>query len=209
MTIKLNYFIKTPKLLHSLYRDAVWFLPNTENKIYLTFDDGPVDPITSKCLDILSKYDTKATFFCVGDNVSKNPELFGRIKEDGHSIGNHSYNHINGWKTENKDYFNNIDQCSKLVDTTLLRPPYGKIKRSQLKELKEDYKIIMWDVLSGDFDPKVTVEQCVENVVKNTASGSIIVMHDNEKCGNKMLEALPQILECLIEKGYKFEQLPI
>lgn len=205
----MNYFIKTPKLLHSLYRDAVWVLPNSNQTIYLTFDDGPVDGITAECLDILAKYDAKATFFCVGENVKKNAQLFDRITKEGHAVGNHSQQHLKGWSTPDDMYFENVEACNQLVQSSLFRPPYGKIKRTQLKKLKEDYKIIMWDVLSGDFDPKVTVGQCVENVVKNTDSGSIIVMHDNEKCGQKMLSALPQILETLKEKGFKFDTLPV
>lgn len=205
----MNYFIKTPKILHSLYRDAVWFLPNNENKIYLTFDDGPVEGITDRCLDILTDFGVKATFFCVGENVERNPQLFDRIQAEGHVAGNHSYNHLNGWKTENTAYLDNIQQCDHLVQSKLLRPPYGRIKRSQIRELKQSYKIIMWDVLSADFDPKMTVDQIHDNVIKNTETGSIIVMHDNEKCGHKMLEALPGILSELLENGFRFEILPV
>ncbi|MCB9188699.1 MAG: polysaccharide deacetylase family protein [Flavobacteriales bacterium] len=204
----MNYFIKTPRLLHSLYRDAVWFLPNPDNKIYLTFDDGPVTGITSKCLDILLEHQVKATFFCVGQNIEKSQELYNRIRKEGHKIGNHSYNHLNGWKTDNKSYFDNIDKGAALTNSLLFRPPYGKIKRSQLKKLHTKYKIIMWDVLSADFDPKVTEEECIQNVLKHTTSGSIIVMHDNEKCGNKMLNCLPTILKELKAQGYQFEVLP-
>lgn len=195
-------------MLHSFYRDAVWFLPNSENKIFLTFDDGPVDIITPKCLDILQEFEVKATFFCVGGNISKHPKIFERLKKEGHQIGHHSYNHINGWKTNNEDYYQNVEQCADLVGTSLFRPPYGKIKRSQLKTLKNSYRIIMWDVLSADFDTKVSAEQCVQNVVNNTVSGSIIVMHDNEKCGKKMLESLPTILKELKKKGFEFGLLP-
>lgn len=198
------YFVKTPKLLHVLYEHAVWFLPNTENKIYLTFDDGPVSDITTRCLDILKEFKVKATFFCVGENVVKNRKIFQRILDEGHAVGNHSFNHIKGWNTSNEVYFENIAQCKVHVDSKLFRPPYGKAKRSQMTTLKKDYKIIMWDVLSGDFDPKTSADKVIENVVKNTESGSIIVMHDNEKCGAKMLEALPVILEKLIEKGFVF-----
>lgn len=204
----MNYFVKTPKLLHSLYRDAVWFIPNSSNTIYLTFDDGPVSSITDRCLDILSEFNVQATFFCVGENIQRNPEIFQRIKNEGHQIGNHSFHHLNGWKTENKIYFDNIKEGETLTSTKLFRPPYGKIKRSQIKELRDHYKIIMWDVLSGDFDPKVSVEQCIKNVINNTAAGSIIVMHDNEKCGMKMLESLPTIITELKCKGYQFGGLP-
>lgn len=205
----MNYFIKTPKLLHSIYRDAVWFLPNSENKIYLTFDDGPVTDITSKCLDILKEHNVRATFFCVGENIEKNPELFDRLLKEGHAVGNHSYNHLKGWKTDNQTYYDNIEKCEKITKSNLLRPPYGKIKRSQIKHLRDKYKIIMWDVLSADFDPKVSVDQCIDNLVHNTETGSIIVMHDNEKCGNKMLEALPEVIKKLNAKGFNFDVLPV
>lgn len=205
----MNYFVKTPKLLHSLYRDAVWFLPNSNNKIHLTFDDGPVPDITSKCLDILKEHKVSATFFCVGENISKNPELFTRILDEGHAVGNHSYNHLKGWKTDNSTYYENVQKCADQINSSLFRPPYGKIKRSQLKHLRNQYKIIMWDVLSADFDPKVSVEQCINNVTENTESGSIIVMHDNEKCGNKMLEALPTIIQKLKDSGFTFDVLSV
>lgn len=203
----MNYFVKTPKLLHSLYRNAVWFIPNSKNEIYLTFDDGPIPEITEKCLDILQEFDIKATFFCVGQNVERHPEIYNRILANGHAVGNHSYNHISGWKTELDEYLDNISKCNELVDSKLLRPPYGKIKRSQLKIVKENYTVVMWDVLSADFDPKVSTNDCIANVIDNTESGSIIVMHDNEKCGSKMLEALPTTIKLLKEKGFLFKTL--
>ena len=188
-----------------MYKDAVWFLPNSNNTIYLTFDDGPIVGVTDNCLDILNEYKVKATFFCVGQNAKNNLSLVKRITQDGHAIGNHSFNHLKGWKTDNETYINNVHQCSEYVDSKLFRPPYGKAKRSQLKSLKDDYKIIMWDVLSGDFDPNVTVEKAIDNVVSKTQSGSIIVMHDNEKCGEKMLEILPKVIAQLLEKGFNFQ----
>ncbi len=201
--------MKTPKLLHSLYGDAVWFLPNTEHKIYLTFDDGPIAEITSKCLDILKTHNVKATFFCVGENVLENPDLLQRMREDGHEVGHHSHHHLMGWKTPNEVYFEDVNKCADLVGSNLFRPPYGKIKRSQVKELKKQFRIIMWDVLSADFDPKVPIEKCVKNVVNNTEAGSIIVMHDNEKCGTKMLASLPEIITQLKAKGFTFSPLSV
>jgi peptidoglycan/xylan/chitin deacetylase (PgdA/CDA1 family) len=203
----LNYFVKTPKILHALYKDAVWFLPNAHNKIYLTFDDGPVLGITDKCLDLLSEYNIPATFFCVGENAQKHPKLVNRITTMGHAIGNHSHSHLKGWKTSDEEYIENVKQCDRFVPANLFRPPYGKAKRSQLKLLKHDYKIIMWDVLSGDFDPRVTVAKGVDNVLSKTESGSIIVMHDNEKCGEKMLEILKEIIPQLLTKGFIFEKI--
>lgn len=203
----MNYFIKTPKILHSLYKDAVWVLPNSQNEIYLTFDDGPIPGITEKCLNILKELGVKATFFCVGENVKRNSLIIDRMLDEGHQIGNHSFNHLKGWNTENKRYIDNIDLCDDLVHSKLFRPPYGKAKRSQLKVLGEKYKVIMWDVLSGDFDPKNSVEKVISNVVDSTESGSIIVMHDNEKCGEKMLASLPEIIQQLKQKGYKFKTI--
>lgn len=201
----MNYFVKTPKILHALYKDAVWFLPNANNTVFLTFDDGPIPGITDKCLDILAQYQVKATFFCVGQNAKNNPELINRIATDGHAIGNHTYNHLKGWKTANEEYLKNVSLCSQFVESKLFRPPYGKAKRSQLRSLKDDYKIIMWDVLSGDFDPNVSVEKAIDNAVSKTESGSIIVMHDNEKCGEKMLDILPEVIGQLLEKGFNFQ----
>ena len=203
----MNYFIKTPKILHSLYKDAVWVLPNSQKEIYLTFDDGPIKVITEKCLDILKEHDVKATFFCVGANAEKNPIILDRILQDGHVVGNHSFNHLKGWSTDNEAYFENVRKCDNLIQSKLFRPPYGKAKRSQLKVLKENYKIIMWDVLSGDFDPNNSAEKIVKNTVDNTESGSIIVMHDNENCGDKMLISLPQIIVKLKEKGFLFRTI--
>ncbi len=203
----MNYFVKTPKILHALYKDAVWFLPNSENKIYLTFDDGPIPEITEECLDLLAEFNIVATFFCVGENARKHPAILNRILAEGHVVGNHSYNHIKGWKTSDSEYIDNVKLCNEYVKSNLFRPPYGKAKRSQLKSLRKDYKIIMWDLLSGDFDPSVTVEKGVKNVVAKTESGSIIVMHDNEKCGKKMLAILKETIPQLLAKGFVFEKL--
>jgi peptidoglycan/xylan/chitin deacetylase (PgdA/CDA1 family) len=202
------YFVKTPSVIRQLYKHVTWKLPNDRSAIYLTFDDGPIPSITERTLDILNEHDVKATFFCVGENVLRHGAIFDQIINDGHHIGNHSHQHLNGWKTENETYYQNIEKCQSLTKTSLLRPPYGKIKREQIVHLKENYTIVMWDVLSGDFDPKTSVEKVVSNVVNNTESGSIIVLHDNSKCGEKMLEALPQIIHQLKAKGLVFETIP-
>lgn len=202
------YFVKTPSVIRQLYKHVTWKLPNDRSAVYLTFDDGPIPSITEKTLDILKEYDVKATFFCVGENVERHPTIFNRIITEKHHVGNHSYNHLNGWKTNNETYFQNIEKCQSLIKTNLLRPPYGKIKREQITQLKATYQLIMWDVLSGDFDPKTSVEKIVSNCVESTESGSIIVMHDNIKCGEKMLEALPQIIQQLKAKGFVFEVIP-
>ncbi len=203
----LKYLIKTPKLLHSFYKDAVWVVPNANNEVFLTFDDGPVESVTDEVLSILKSKGVKATFFVVGDNVAKNPELFARVKAEGHEVGNHTYNHLKGWKTDRQTYLENIQKCADLVGSHLFRPPYGKIKKSQLREVAKAYKVIMWDVLSGDFDTSNSAQNVINNVLKNTKSGSIIVMHDNEKSADLMLAALPQIIDGLMEKGFSFGEL--
>jgi peptidoglycan-N-acetylglucosamine deacetylase len=202
------YFLKTPTFMRHLYARAIWQLPNDRKEIYLTFDDGPVEGITDKTLDILKHTGVRATFFCVGQNVTSNPALFQRIIDEGHHVGNHSFNHLNGWNTDNDAYYRNIAQAGELIPSSLFRPPYGKIKRVQLAQLSQYYKVIMWDVLSGDFDPKSSVDQVIDNVVKNTTSGSIIVLHDNEKCGQKMIASLPELLNLLLNKGFTFGVLP-
>ncbi len=202
------YFVKTPAFLRQLYAKAIWHVPTSGKEIFLTFDDGPVEGITDKALAILAEYDARATFFCVGQNVVRHPELFRRIKQSGHGIGNHSFSHVNGWDTQNETYFSNVRQAAEQIPSTLFRPPYGKIKRSQLTHLSAHYSVIMWDVLSGDFDPKTSVQEIIKNVITHVRPGSIIVMHDNAKCGHKMLAALPDILRQLKGNGYTFGVIP-
>jgi len=201
------YFVKTPKIAHTLFKKAVWNIPNDKNGVYLTFDDGPTPSITDQTLDILAKHQIKATFFCLGKQVEKHPELFQRVIDEGHSIGNHSFSHLNGWVTENEKYMDDVQKGHTHVQSNLFRPPYGKIRRSQIKQLSKSFKIIMWDVLPGDFSPKNSVETIVSNTISAVEPGSIIVLHDNDKCGDKMLKALPVIIKKMIENKYNF--LPI
>lgn len=201
------YLIKTPGFVQGLFPNFTWKIPNVENEIFLTFDDGPVPGTTAWILDLLETYNAKATFFCVGENVEKNPELFEEIKRKGHMVGNHTYNHLAGWSTDNIEYFHNIRRCAHLVDSPLFRPPYGKMKPSQVQFLQRHYQIVMWDVLSGDFDEEMTVDRCVNNVTRNVNPGSIVVMHDNYKSFDVLKEALPRILEELTEKGYVFKAI--
>lgn len=203
------YFVKTPKIVKSIYKNVIWDLPNNDNKVFLTFDDGPTKNITERILDILFSHNIKATFFCLGKQVEQHPEIFDRIIKEGHSVGNHSYSHLKGWNTEDKTYLDDFRKGEKLIQSSMYRPPYGKIKRSQLKELTPTIKIIMWDVLPGDFSPKNSIEKIVSNTVNNTISGSIIVLHDNNKCGVKMLKTLPSIIEQLKSKGFSFEPIRI
>ena len=254
------YFVKTPNIIRSFYKDYIWDVDTIEKEIYLTFDDGPTPEITEFVLNTLKQYNAKATFFCIGKNIENHPEIFQQIIVDGHTVGNHSQNHKNGWKTNSVDYIKSIDNCElsitdckfqminskfqtknqkpqttneiatlplamtsekqkpktqnptipKTKDQRLktIRPPYGKIKRSQAKKLiAKGYKIIMWTVLSGDFDLKITKEKCLNNVIKNTDRGSIVVLHDSVKAYPHLKYTLPKVLEYFIEKGYVFKAL--
>ena len=193
--------VKTPFWAKWLYPSLVWNIPNEDNAIFLTFDDGPID-LTEDILDILDQYNVKATFFCVGENILKNPVIYQRIIAEGHDIGNHTYNHLNNFKTTNENYLNNVALGQAQTNTELFRPPYGKITRNSIKALKQDYKIIMWDILSYDFDQSVSPDECLNNVTNNIRSGSIIVFHDNIKAKKSVLYALPKLLEWLQHQSY-------
>ena len=201
------YFVKTPKIAQSIIKKAVWNIPNNDRKIFLTFDDGPTPSITNRALDILKEYRIKATFFCLGKQVEENPLLFQRIIDEGHTVGNHSYSHLKGWTTKNEQYLEDVRKGEAIIKSHLFRPPYGKIKRSQVNLLNPQTKIILWDVLPGDFSPSNNVEKIISNTLNAVESGSIIVLHDNAICGNKMLQALPIIIDKLKEKKYNFSAI--
>ncbi len=204
------YFIKTPHWLRKLYKNCVWEMPRNEQIIYLTFDDGPTPEVTDFVLDQLKVNNAKATFFCIGKNVMEFPEIYKRIITEGHAVGNHTFNHLNGWKTKDSVYLANIEAAKKLIDSRLFRPPYGKITKFQIRALaNRKYQLtpIMWTVLSGDFDAKFSPEKCLKNVLKNTGSGSIVVFHDSDKAAPNMKYALPEVLKIFAEKGYRFEKL--
>ena len=201
------YLVKTPKFIQNLFPNYTWKIPTQKKAVYLSFDDGPIPEVTPWVLDQLEKYNAKATFFCVGENVKKNSGLFDRIQQEGHAVGNHTFNHLNGWTSENIPYFHNVRHCARLVDTMLFRPPYGKLRPKQTQFLQRHYRIIMWDILSGDFDPNISKEQCLHNVVKNVSSGSIIVFHDSLKAKEKLEYVLPKVLEQFANEGYQFEKL--
>jgi len=211
------YFIKTPSLLKFIFRNWVWRLSSKEKVLYLTFDDGPTPEITEWTLNELKKYKAKATFFCIGKNIGEHPEIFKKIIEEKHSVGNHTNNHLNGWKTKTADYLQNIEDAEKyfeenrkseIVNFKLFRPPYGRITLSQSKNLrKKGYKIIMWDVLSADFDANISNEKCLENVIRNIENGSIIIFHDSPKASEKLKFVLPKVLEYYSAKGFKFGPL--
>lgn len=204
------YFIKTPLWLMKLYSDCIWKMPGDEKIIYLTFDDGPHPAATPFVLNALKKHNAKATFFCIGKNILDQPEVYTRIISEGHAVGNHTFNHLNGWKTKDDVYMNNIAEAKKHIDSSLFRPPYGRITRFQLKLLSSSQfklKSIMWTVLSGDFDIKLTKEKCLRNVLNNSGSGTIVVFHDNEKAFDKLEFTLPKVLEYFTQKGYRFEKI--
>jgi len=234
------YWIKTHRIVKKLFSYYVWEIFDTQKKVYLTFDDGPTPTITQWVLSELKKYNAKATFFCIGDNIEKHASIFKQILSENHAIGNHTYNHLNGWKTNTKTYIDNFHLCENTIrnaqlnsfDIALLednyyhkpimnnsktedemqqtqklfRPPYGKIKPSQTAAIRSlGYKIIMWDVLSADFDNTISKEKCLENVLKNVKSGSIIIFHDSEKAFSNLEYALPKTLEFLHKKGFLCE----
>lgn len=203
------YFVKTPKIFEILSKKyIIWKIKTKEKVIYLTFDDGPTPGITNWVLDTLKKHQVKATFFCVGENIEKYPEIYKSIINEGHYVGNHTFNHINGWITSTNKYLFNVLQCNELLNTQLFRPPYGKLKLSQLFLLrKRDYHIILWSVLTGDFDSKISPEKCLSNAIKNTKEGSIVMFHDNFKAKENLYYTLPLFIEHFINLGYKFNIL--
>jgi peptidoglycan/xylan/chitin deacetylase (PgdA/CDA1 family) len=210
-------FFKTPLVLKRLYPSLTWdkhtqASESSEKKIYLTFDDGPIPDLTSWTLATLKSYGAKATFFCVGENISQHPELYQQLTEEGHRIGNHTYHHLDGWKTDNFHYLRNILQCEQLMNLCpsqkkLFRPPYGKIKLKQIQQLSSRYDIIMWDILSGDFDPDFNHEVCLERCQRHTQPGTIIIFHDNYKAQKNLTYVLPRYLEHFSEQGFTFATL--
>ncbi|GAA4894821.1 polysaccharide deacetylase family protein [Flaviramulus aquimarinus] len=217
---------KTPLAVKKMFPNYIWDITTTKKVIYLTFDDGPTPEITNWTLNILKQYNAKATFFCIGNNIEKHPKIFQNILDEGHAIGNHTHNHIKGWKTKAKDYIENIKKTDELIKyqtlnsntskivnhqsstTNLFRPPYGQITPKQGKNLiKLGYKIIMWDVLSLDWDKNVDKDTCLDNVIKKTTNGSIVVFHDSVKASKNMQYILPKVLEHFSKKGYGFKML--
>jgi peptidoglycan/xylan/chitin deacetylase (PgdA/CDA1 family) len=207
-----KYFIKTPWWLKKLYPSYVWNIKTNEKVLYLTFDDGPHPVATPFVLDALKKYNAKATFFCIGKNVKAFQGIYKKIIESGHSIGNHTYNHLNGWKTSKEVYLDDVAKAAGLIDSFLFRPPYGRIAKKHANLIKKTLnnskaKIIMWSILSGDFDPSNTKENCLDNVAKYAKPGSIIVFHDSEKAFPLMSHTLEGSLKYFSENGYRFDTL--
>lgn len=201
------YLVKTPGFIQSLFPNFIWRVPGNEKRIFLTFDDGPIPEVTPWVIRELDKFGAKATFFCVGENIDKHTDVFQRVLDAGHSVGNHTYNHLSGWTTDKIPYFHNIRKCAHLVNSDLFRPPYGKMRPSQVQFLQRHYKIIMWDVLSADFDRDITGSQCFNNVIRGVRPGSIVVFHDSLKAMKNLKYALPRVLVDLTEQGYSFESL--
>lgn len=201
----------SPFWLKALFPGFIWRVPTSEKKIFLTFDDGPIPDITEWVLETLKQHHAKATFFCIGDNVRKHPDVFQKLLKGGHSIGNHTFNHMNGWKSADNAYLENIEKCSDQFnfETNLFRPPYGRIKKSQSKIVLTERKIIMWDVLSGDFSKSLTPEVCLKKTIQYARPGSIILFHDSIKASKSMQYALPRFLEHYTREGFSFEALPM
>ncbi len=203
------YLVKTPFWLRALYPACTWKIPSADKVIYLSFDDGPHPDATPFVLTQLKKYNAKASFFCIGKNVLSYANIYEQIIQEGHVVGNHTYDHLNGWKTDAATYLENIKSASNLIVSNLFRPPYGRISRVQLKNIAADkimpQQIIMWDVLSGDFDVQLSGEQCARNVIKHAQPGSIVVFHDSAKAWDRLQVALPAVLDYFSNLGYRFE----
>ncbi len=198
-------FYSAPFWIRAIYpQGLIWGVPTKQREVFLTFDDGPVPEVTPLVLSILKKYNVKATFFCVGENVDKHPEVFDLLLKDGHAIGNHTYHHVKAWKTDINSYLSEVEQCNQLVKSNLFRPPHGQITRKISKILRKEYRIIMWSALSGDYDKKLSKDQCLANAVNNTRPGSVIVFHDSMKARERMEYALPLYIEYCMKNGYTF-----
>jgi peptidoglycan/xylan/chitin deacetylase (PgdA/CDA1 family) len=201
------YPTKIPNFLQRFFPNYLFSFSKAEKVIYLTFDDGPIPEVTPWVLEQLAAYDAKATFFMIGDNVRKYPEVYQQVLGENHAIGNHTFHHLNGWKTDNQTYFENVEKCAEMIDTKLFRPPYGKLKPSQAKHLRKQYQIILWEILSGDFDKNISSERCLENVLNHAKNGSIIVFHDSLKAEKHLRFVLPKILEYFDNQGFRFEKV--
>lgn len=207
---------KTNFLMRAVYPDFIWRKNREEKAIYLTFDDGPIPEVTEFVLETLARFDAKATFFCIGDNIRKHPDIFEKVFKDGHSIGNHTYNHLRGWDTEDAAYLDNVKQCdTEIVNRVkwggepkkLFRPPHGRVKRSQARVLLADYDIIMWDVLTADYAAALSPAKVLAKTLQYTSNGSIVLFHDSIKANRNMSFALPRVLEYFSERGFRFQSI--
>jgi peptidoglycan/xylan/chitin deacetylase (PgdA/CDA1 family) len=194
-----------PTIISTMFSAFKWHGSRKNKVIYLTFDDGPTPNVTEKVLDILDQFSAKATFFCLGRNVDRHKSLYDKILKKGHKSGNHTYSHLKGWKSSAKTYFQDIELASKYIQSSLFRPPYGQIKRNQAKFLQKNYRLIMWDVLTHDYNRNISPKVILKHSIKHTRNGSIIVFHDSLKSSKNLFYILPKYLEYFSNKGYKFE----
>ncbi len=204
------YLARTPAIARALYGSRLWRMPadgDGGKSIHLTFDDGPIPEITPWVLGQLRAYQAKATFFCIGKNIEANPDVFAQVQADDHTIGNHTWDHCNGRHTSLTDYMTSVQRCQPLTGSSLFRPPYGRLTRDQARALGNDFTIVMWSVLSGDFDVRIDAERCTRNVLKHTEAGSIVVFHDSVKAWPRLRETLPKVLEHFADLGYSFKGL--
>lgn len=203
-----RFLVKTPWWLKKLYPGCLWDMPAKEKKLYLSFDDGPHPTITPYVMEELKKYNAKATFFCIGENVMKFPEQYRLYKEQGHAVGNHTQHHINGWKSDDIVYLNDIKEAGEHIDSSLFRPPYGRMKKSQVRKMltgDKKLRIVMWNILAGDWVPELSPEKCYRRIKRKISDGDIIVLHESDKSWERMSYVLPRLLEEFSQKGYSFE----
>ena len=198
---------KPISILSLFFKGLTWTLPNDENKIYLTFDDGPIPEVTPWVLDVLKARDIKATFFCVGANVKNNPDIYDRILAEGHTVGNHTQNHLSGWTAANDAYSKEIEEAAQHIQSSLFRPPYGRISPIQYAQIKDQYKVIMWDTLSKDYDTTLSSDQVYQNATTSVKSGSIIVFHDSLKAECHLRDVLERVIDELLCRNFVFDTI--
>lgn len=210
----MNLF-RTPFVLPWMFPKLTWRIATEQKELYLTFDDGPIPGPTEFVLNTLAQYQAKATFFCIGDNIRKHPDVFQKVLEAGHGVGNHTFHHLRGWGTSTEKYVDNVKQCAvemnKYLPThqSLFRPPYGRIRGKQIQHLKDDYQIIMWDVLTSDYSPSLSSQDCLKGSIRASRPGSIVVFHDSLKAERNMSFVLPRYLDHFSKLGYQFKALPV
>ena len=197
-----------PGLCSKLSKNLLWHFSEDEKKIYLTFDDGPTEELTDWILQTLEDYNARATFFCLGRNAERFKDQYQKILKHGHAVGNHSFSHLKGWFTKNQKYYRDIEKTRKLINSNLFRPPHGRIKYSQIKYLKTAYKIVLWDVLSKDYNRNYKPKRIIQRVIRLSRSGSVIVFHDSKQAEKNLKQVLPRILEYYHNKGYIFSSIP-
>ncbi|MFO7370381.1 MAG: polysaccharide deacetylase family protein [Bacteroidales bacterium] len=199
--------VKIPRILKKIFPEITWDIRGSKPALYLTFDDGPTPDITSRVLSELDRFQAKATFFCIGRNVERHPDIYRQVVDKGHAVGNHTYSHLKGWYTANKEYYDDISLAARFIHSSLYRPAYGMITPVQLKYLRQQYQVVLWDVMSYDFDFNTSPEQCLSNVIRYARPGSVVVFHDSVKASEKTLYALPRVLEHFAEKGWGFKAI--